>query len=177
MKKEIKRDKNTTVIMPDEVLAPSIDDPETLELNLDRTKKYVKRMLDRPMAEVWTELNNQMMVILLSMREASIKWLEIWTNSNDASKREEAKHHFVALTREAANVAAQRQELAKAFGLDVSGEIAPESEAGESKLPVLFEQKPMSHEDFMARFVPNAPKPVLGDMRTLSVTVNEGEKK
>lgn len=168
-KKEERRSEHVTVIMPQEPVPNEIviginEDVEAPDLTLDlkRTKKYVKSMLDRPTGEVWKEVNDQMTVIILAMRDASLKWLEIWTNSTDIKAREEAKQHFVALTRESANIAEQRQVIAKAIGLNLSGEVG---EAEAASLPSLYEPKPMSKEDFERTFLPLIPKPVVSDLR------------
>lgn len=160
-----KRSDKVTVIMPEDVIAYNPDKPENLHLNLERTKAYTQELVNRPMGEVWKEVNDQMVSLLLLLREASFKWLEIWTNSVDPRLREEAKHHFTSLNREAANIAEQRQVLAKALGLNVTGEIG-QTEADAA--PTLYEPEiKMTQEEFERRFKAFIPPPVIADHRTI----------
>lgn len=153
-----------TEIIPAEILAPATaEDPDKFELDLGRTKKYIKKyVLDRPMGEVWKEINEQMVMILLLVRDASLKWLEIWTNSKDHKEREEAKQHFIALTHEASTIAEQRQVIAKAMGLNISGEVGAEER---ETMPTLYDPKPLTKEEFEKQFLPLIPKPIVLDQR------------
>lgn len=168
MAKAERRSKNVTVIaseiLPVEILAnPPADDPEKLTLDLKRTKKYISNvMLQRPTGEVWKEINEQMVAILLFLREGMFKWLEIWTNHPDKATRDDAKQNFAFAQKMSGEIAEQRQVIAKAIGLNLTGEIGEEER---ETLPALYEPKPMSKEDFERQFLPLIPKPALLDTR------------
>lgn len=171
------RSDHVRVVLPDEIIqpTPTPENPDKWEIDLSKSRKYIKKLLDRDFQEVWKEINDQLAVTMLAMGDAALKWLEVWTNAEDPKLREEAKHHFVTLEREAKNLAERRQDLAKATGLNLNGEVHLIAEGEQANLPALYTPQPMSKEDFEKQFMQHIPKPVIKDMRDIPIKVTSNK--
>lgn len=135
-------------IEPDEVIDPPALPMRSVNLRIERTRKYVQSVLDMPADEAFKLINDQVQTKLLLMGEQILKWLEILDAEPDYRKRLEASAHIQTMTNCIAQIAKARIDVMKASGIDMAT-MLPKNGVQESPED---EIKETSINDFMERY-------------------------
>lgn len=139
-------------IEPDQIIDPPSLPMRTVQLRLDRTKKYAQEILAMPAAEAMKLINEQAQLKLLLMGEQILKWIEILDGEVDYKRRLEASAHIQTMTNCIAMIAKARLDVMKAAGADMAALLPANGEPVENAI------QEVTADEFMKRYADESRK-------------------